>query len=327
MTPLFQVLADGKDFTAQVRDRSLSLTITDEAGYRSDSLELRLDDRDGAIELPRKGAEIEVFLGYRGQPPVRMGLYVVDELELAGPPDTLTVRARAANMRQSLKQQKTRAWHDLTIGQVLAAIAAEHGLEPRVGQSLKTIPLPHADQTDESDLHFLTRMAKNHRAIAKPLGPWLIFVPRGQAKTATGRKVAPAAIHRSLITSHRVTLPDRGRYNAVVAHWYDTQAAVRTPVRVGIPGMPSFTLRPDYPDPVTARAAAQAKLETLNRHRAELSLTLPGNPLIQAETPLSLSGFRQGVNGLWIAATVRHQITPSGFTSRVQALSPKNSSS
>ncbi len=277
MTPLFQVLADGKDFTAQVRDRSLSLTITDEAGYRSDSLELRLDDRGGAIELPRKGAEIEVSLGYRGQPPVRMGLYVVDEIILAGPPDTFTARARAANMRQSLKQQKTRAWHDLTIGQVLAAIAAEHGLEPRVGQSLKTIQLPHADQTDESDLHFLTRMARNHRAIAKPLGPWLLFVPRGEAKTATGRKVAPAAI----------------------------------------PGKPSFTLRLDYPDPETARAAAQA----------ELSLTLPGNPLIQAETPLSLSGFRQGVNGLWIAATVRHQITPSGFTSRVQALSPKNSSS
>ena len=45
-----------------------------------------------------------------------MGLYTVDELELSGPPDTLTIRAKAANIRSSLKEHKTRAWDDTTLG-------------------------------------------------------------------------------------------------------------------------------------------------------------------------------------------------------------------
>ena len=45
-----------------------------------------------------------------------MGAYTVDELELSGPPQTLTIRARAADLRQSLKAPKTRAWDATTLG-------------------------------------------------------------------------------------------------------------------------------------------------------------------------------------------------------------------
>ena len=52
MTPDFEVWAAGVNITSQVKDRLISLTVTDEAGFKSDAVEIALDDRDNAIELP-----------------------------------------------------------------------------------------------------------------------------------------------------------------------------------------------------------------------------------------------------------------------------------
>ena len=66
MTPTFRVVADGSDITALINDRLLLLRTTDKPGMESDDFELRIDDRDGAVSLPGRGASIEVFLGYAG---------------------------------------------------------------------------------------------------------------------------------------------------------------------------------------------------------------------------------------------------------------------
>ncbi len=327
MKPVFHLRAEGRDFTHRIRHRLLSLSVTDEAGWRSDSVELRLDDRNSQIALPRKGAKLDVSLGYLlpigEERLVRMGRYVVDAIELTGPPDTLSVRGCAADLRESLKEQKTRAWHNTTIGQLVAQVAAEHQLDPKVAQSLKPISVQHMDQTDESDLHLLTRFAKQHGAIAKASGPFLLFVPRGEATSATGRNLTPVTIHRSQTTRWRMTLPDRPKYQTVRAYWWDAQIAMRTPVLAGQGTGPVFTLRGQYPDPETAYHAANAKLDDLQRSQATLNLTLPGDPQVAAESRLTLSGFRHPINGHWITARVRHEISPSGFTSHIDAEPPK----
>ena len=61
MRPAWNVVVDGRqDATAAIRDRFLSLRVADEAVRQSDAFELRLDDRGGAIERPRRGAKLEV---------------------------------------------------------------------------------------------------------------------------------------------------------------------------------------------------------------------------------------------------------------------------
>ena len=88
-------------------------------------------------------------------------------------------------------------------------------------------------------------------------------------------------------------------------------------------GEPVYALRDDHADEATARAAAQARLNVLKRGSATLGLTLkPGVPVVSAESPLTLSGFRNGVNGLWIAARVSHEIDNSGYCTRVEAGTP-----
>nr|VFK64640.1 MAG: Phage late control gene D protein (GPD) [Candidatus Kentron sp. UNK]VFK71159.1 MAG: Phage late control gene D protein (GPD) [Candidatus Kentron sp. UNK] len=193
-----------------------------------------------------------------------MGLFVVDELELSGPPDTLTIRGRAADMEASLKEHRIRPWEDVTLGGMVKTIATEHGLTPAVGDFLAPIDIPRLDQTEESDLHLLTRLARQYDAVAKPANGYLLFVPKGEAKTATGKAIPTVSIHRNQISEHRVTLADRGRYQSVVAHWHDTASGERIQVRTG-DGRPTFTLRHAYPDAAAAGKAAKARLDKLNR--------------------------------------------------------------
>ncbi|USI86870.1 hypothetical protein LZ086_00110 [Acinetobacter johnsonii] len=57
----------------------------------------------------------------------------------------------------------------------MTKIAREHGLEPIVSKSVSALKLPHFDQSDESDLNFLLRIAKRYDAVCKPAGGKLLL--------------------------------------------------------------------------------------------------------------------------------------------------------
>ncbi|KGK92104.1 hypothetical protein NB04_28460, partial [Pseudomonas syringae pv. tomato] len=60
MKPAFRIVADRTDITALINDRLLLLRTSDKPGMESDEFELRIDDRDGAVSLPSRGADIEI---------------------------------------------------------------------------------------------------------------------------------------------------------------------------------------------------------------------------------------------------------------------------
>lgn len=323
MTPAYEILAGQADVTAAIRDRLLSLTLTDEAGYQSDSLEIRLDDRDGKIKLPRRGVTLDVRLGYLPlQGSVRetdrmelrpMGLFTVDEVEVQGPPATLIVRARSADLREELKGQKTRSWTDTTLREVVAAVAADHGLSLRMPLPPPTIHLPHLDQSNESDLNLLTRLARRWDYVFKLSGKRLVFVPAGHGLAASGELVEAVTIHREQVKDYRAVLADRERYRSVVAYWQDQEAGKRISERAG-EGKPAFVLRHTYPDAGQARSAAQSRLAQLARGRSTVSLSLAnGDPTPRAQSPVTLTGFRSGVDGEWVAKRVVHKYASGGY--------------
>jgi hypothetical protein len=63
MQPLFQILANDKDITAKINNRLISITVTDERGLQSDSVNIELDDRDNKLALLPTGAELKIHLG------------------------------------------------------------------------------------------------------------------------------------------------------------------------------------------------------------------------------------------------------------------------
>ena len=323
MTPAYRIVVDGnQDVTAAIRERFLSLRVSDEEGYRSDSLEILLDDRGGIIALPRRGAAITAELGYLSTGRVLMGRYTVDEVELSGVPETLGIRATAADMRATAKQRKTRAWDRVSIGSLVSKIAGEHGLTAVTANGLASIELPHVDQTDESDLHLLTRLGELYDAVARPGNGRLVFARRGTGMSVSGGAVASVRIKPENTSSYRVTIDDRQRYGSVLAYWYDKAAGSRKEITAGS-GEPVFALRDDQVDEATARYAAQARLDALNRGAVTLSVTLrPGIPNVSAEGSLMMEMFREGIDGRWIVTRVTHQIDGGGYLTEVEAERP-----
>ena len=323
MRPNFRILANQQDVTNTLRDRLLSLRITDEAGTQSDTVEIQLDDRDATIQWPRHGAELDIFLGADESQLTRMGLYIVDEIEHSGSPSTLTIRGKAADMRASIKAPKTRSWDGITLGALVKTIAGEQGLTAKIANQLASFPVGHIDQSNESDLHLLTRMARQHGAISKPVAGFLVFVPKGESKSATGQSLPLMDIPKHHITRHRMSQAERGKYPSVNAYWHDSNTAEKQRVVVG-EGKPVYAIRHTYNNAQEATNAALATLQRLQRGIATLSLTLLGRPKLQAEGRIRIAGIRDPVNGEWIINRVEHQLDSSGLQTRCDAEIPNN---
>jgi phage protein D len=321
MTPDFQVIGGGINITAKLRKRLLSLVVIDEVGMKSDTVEITLDDAGHAFAVPAPGALLAVAIGWDGAL-VPMGLYTADEVTFQGPPDKMTIRAKAANLGGSLKEQKTRAWDDKTIEEIVRTIATEHDLTPSVAEPYRSIHYDHLDQTEESDLHFLMRLAKDHDALTSVKGQTLVFMGRGAGQTASGLPMLPQIIRKTGNISWSATLATRHNFKSVEAVWHNTDTGKKEKATLG-EGQPVKRLRRSFQKKEEAERAAQAKLDEYTRGNDSFSVTMPGNPLLIAEGQIIAAGFRPGVDGIWSLKSVRHELTPAGFKTKITAEKPK----
>ena len=319
IAPAWRIAANRADITATVAERFLRMSITDAMGVESDMLELVLSDTDPVrpVAIPPTGAELEAFLGYDGITSA-MGLFVCDEVELAGWPGEMVIRARAAVYDKSkggkthLQTQKNRSWPAGTkLGDMVKKIADEHGMEAAVAASLAGIALPHTDQADESDLNLLLRLAKKYDAVVKPAGGKLVLAKRGESKSVSGVSLAPVNLHASDVSSWRMVLSKRETAGMVVAYWHAVKQSRRNEVKVGS-GEPVRRIKQYYPTEEMALAAARAELARRERDQETISLTCTGAPWIAAECTLNLAGFRPGVDGAWLITRVVHRLTKGG---------------
>lgn len=322
MRPVYEVIAEGEDITEKIRGRLLSISVTDEPGIQSDKCQLELDDEKGQIEIPREEATLEVSLGYAESGLVKMGTFVVDEIGLSGPPKTMAIRAKAADMLNPFKVRRTKAWDQKTIGAIVAEVVAPYGLKARVAEKFSGLTIEHIDQTDESDLHFLTRLGREHDALAKPTNGFFVFVPLGSSESASGESLEVVRIHASADTHYDVTIGGRTKHQKSRAAWHNSQTGKREFEDHG-DGETTYEIPRSFPDAPRARAAAEAQDRRLKRTEKTLRLTMPGLPTLLAESPIETIGFRVGVDGLWVCDNVEHYITASGgFTTSLTANIP-----
>jgi uncharacterized protein len=318
--PTFEITANDKDITAALASRFSSLRLTDETGFNSDSLEVVLSDTDdmNPVKIPPTGAELRVQIGYGGKL-IPKGMFVCNEIELSGWPATITLRANAAPYegtpkgKLDFRTQKSRSWPaDTTIGAMVSKMAAEHGMTGKTSPELADAKLPHIDQSDESDINLLIRLARRYDAIAKPAGGFLIFAKRGNAKKVSGADMHTVTLHRRDVSNVRMTLARRDSAGTVVAFYRDIRAASRHQVSIGS-GDPVKRLRMGFKNAAMATAAVKAEIARRARGESRLSFSMPGRPDMTAETSLTMGDdFREGIAGDWLVTRVEHSITKSG---------------
>ena len=223
IAPAFMLKQDNEDITQDFSDRLISLTMTDNRGFEADQLDIELDDTDGQIALPPRGATLTLWLGWQGSGLIKKGTFTVDEIEHRGAPDTLTIRGRSADFRGSLNSRREQSWHDTTLGVIVETIAARNKLEASVADTLKAIPVPHIDQTQESDAVFLSRLADRNGASVTVKAGKLLFLKAGSGKTASGKPIPLMTLERGDGDRHQFAIADREAYTGVTAKWLHTK--------------------------------------------------------------------------------------------------------
>ncbi|EKJ7333642.1 phage late control D family protein [Klebsiella pneumoniae] len=338
--PALNVLMGGKALTV-LDDKLISLELTDNRGFNADELTISVDDSQGDIALPPRGAELSVSLGWQGEPLIYKGIYIVDEVSHSGPPDRIDITARSADFRDEFNVKREVSWHDVTVERIVSAIAHRYKLKPIISEQLMNAEIDHADQTQESDMSFLTRMADILGAIATVKNGCLLFILPGGGVSANGKALPEFAITRSSGDRHSFRIADRDAYTGVQAYWLDldfgkkrkvtvrkrkktTEKKPRSSSREGdyIAGEDGnvFVLRTTYSSEIAAQRAAAAKWQQLQRGAAEFNLTLAyGRADLYPEMHGTVTGFKEAIdNQDWIIAKATHTIDDGGFKTQLE---------
>jgi phage protein D len=328
-----------RDLTATLDPRLMQLTLTDNRGLEADQLDITLSDADGLLDIPARGAKLFLSLGREDIGLIDKGSYTVDEIEHSGAPDQLTIRARSADLRESLLVKKERSWSRTTVGAIVRKIAQENKLKPAVSTELEKLPVPHMDQQSESDANLLTRLAAQVDALCAVKAGNLIFYAIGRGMSIGGEPLPEVNITREVGDSHRFAVADRDGCAGVVAYYYNKKAGIKGEVtirekdlyhgknakskdakKVSTTDGNKKTLRHTYPNRDAASKAASTALKKALRGVSTFSLTLAhGRPDIIPELPATVSGWKPTIDGTaWRVVKVTHSLSDSGLTTSLE---------
>ncbi|WP_083951153.1 contractile injection system protein, VgrG/Pvc8 family [Sphingobium abikonense] len=321
----WRVTLDGADLTDRLRPRLVSLTLSEKRGDEADQLDIVLTDHDGALAIPKEGAVLRVQLGWKQGRDVTVGLidkgsFKVDDVSHSGPPDQITIKARAADFTSAIRNRRAQSWKNTTLSAVLREVAGRNGLTARIAPALASIALPAATQSRESDIAFLRRLGRENDAVATIKDKHLIFAPKGAGQTSTGQALPTLTIRRRDGDRHQWQRQKRDGQEGVTATWHDRGSAKRQTVTMGAEDG-AKKLRKVYPDQASARRAASAERDRIKRAPATFDMKLAlGRPDAVPEARIAVTGFKAEIDATqWLVSEVTHRLDKAGgFTTDIR---------
>lgn len=336
LTPIWRITVNGNNVSDRILPRFVSLAITDDRANDSDEVELVVSDHDGRVELPSTGDTVTVAIGWLAETvaapyrqfdsdemgfPVGLidkGSYTVQAVEYSGAPDIITIRARAANLLDSLRGLRDASWHDTTVGAIVNNVAARNGIKATVDKEVAIRKVKHADQLSESDASFLRRLAQTFDCICTVKNGVLLFSQARAARTPRGKQLPPVLITRGDGDQHRWSRADRDAYSGVRAMYNNVKTGGRKAVIAGISGK-AKELRTTFASEADALAAARAEWLRIQRGIFAFEITLAyGRADIIPQRPARVAGYKHQIDKTtWIVTRVRHSLEGNGYTSQL----------
>ncbi|WLD95990.1 contractile injection system protein, VgrG/Pvc8 family [Agrobacterium leguminum] len=318
MKPRVEVSIDGVPVAGHFYERLLSLTVTDEEGMKSDTVDIELNDGPpNFLAIPRKGAIISVKMGF-GDDLVPKGVFTADKVNVDCLPYKMLISGKAADLRSGkLKERQERSWDKSKLGDILSQIANESGLTPAVDDDLADFEYDWLAQQDESNINFLRRLAERHNGLFAVKQRRLIFTRLGSGLSASGAPLGSIILtpEKIKVGSLKVEINDRTKYSKVVAYYQDSDKAERVEIDADADadGDSVYRLPEPFASPAEADKAARAKAKELQRGEGSVSVTVIGDAGIDAGLPLLFADIRPGVDGVpYIIKTAKTSYTKTG---------------
>lgn len=315
---------------ALLNQRLMRWSHTDTAGIESDRLELTLNI-EGLEGLPTLDGKIGLRAGYLESGLVEKGEFVVTQRTPVLFPMSLMIVATAAPFSMSDKsgyrQRRSASYGPTTLGALFRQLVSRHGFSPRVAPSLEGVQIAHIDQSNESDMAFITRLAKVYCAVTKPFNELYVLAEAGRVTSLSGQMLPEVKLsvtednrpgEQAFITA-KLDEKSRAKYEGCRVTWWDAAIGKQRVVQVG--NAPFKTLRQRYQNEAEARAVAESELRRVGREDLKLLIDCPGNPLLAAEGLLVLDEtWPSYMQGRWSITTVTHVgDTATGYRSSITA--------
>lgn len=317
MIPKWSINIGGMDVTGRFEDKLLSLEVQDNEGTDSDSCTITVDDRDGKLPIPPTGDPILIYMGLSKLMP--MGKFTVNEITLTGFPRQMTITGKSMDVKSELKEQRHQAYNDKTVKDIVSEIAKRHGLGSLVIGDLAKFKYTSMPQTGESDMNFLTRLAKTHDAISTIKNGKIIFSKKGAIDLGTIK------ILGANVKDYSCNIPDRPSHKESQGAFWDPKKVSREIEKQSGSGKKAIHQLGKYfsDGKKEAKEAANSKADELERSEKTIDLTVIGDPSIMAEMKVKVVGLRASVDGLYRIKNASHLIDSSGYQTQIQGELPK----
>ena len=306
--PVLIVTVNGKPVSGLFYSRVVTASVRDEKGQTSDTCSFKLDDANNALEVPAKGAMLNVLAGYRGGGLVDKGTFKLEQPEITGGDDGefIILTGKGGDLKKKLKGDGAESYEKKTFGEIVRSVAGKAGLQAVVDPDLDKIKFEYKARASQSEIDFLTRLADEVGGIVKPAGNKLIVAKRGKGTSASGQPLPPVILMRSEAESWRFKPDGRTQYKRIGAHWIDQKTGKRKTewVETGLKGT-DHILREVAQDQARAKQAAESEKQRLNNATGEGSVTLAGLESASAGADVITIGFRPECNGGWRCSAVQ----------------------
>ena len=345
----------------------LSFQFDDRENGEADEISLLLKDSDGkwaGTWKPDGGESVKAYLskgttndGGFNRAELYCGRFFVDQSRIMGPPRTFEIRAVSIPLNKPIRKKvKTRAWENKSLKTISQAIAKEAAID-LVFESEDDPTYDRVDQSSESDLKFLSRLAEEAGLSMKITDDQLVIFD--QAYFEKQQPTQTLILGESAILSWSFDNVQSDTYRSCTVNYRDPKKKSKTSAgsytlkeKLDEDVEPSETLKDKLKDdedkrvnPAVfsytyidetvdangqeyvlkkrvksiseAKRLAKAKLRELNFRRVRGNLTVVGDVTLVAGIVIACKGFGS-FDGNFFIEEASHLVTAGGYTTALR---------
>jgi len=318
-----QLIYENKDITQDLQQYLVGWTFTDNLSGQADDLQITLEDKGRRWMgrwMPEEGAVIRARIIRQNwekegkSDSLDLGQFEIDEIEFSGPPSTVQIKALSVPSSSALKgQRKNRAWEKTRLSVVAKDVARAN----RLSLFYDTDDDPEydrVDQTEETDLEFLSRMCNDAGLCLKISDARIVIFDEQKYEQRPVIGTISRGDENVIQYSGRRTLTGVYRACRVVYHDEKKDRTIRhtfTPPNPPKTGR-ILVVNEQVESIKQAERLAKKRLRERNREGVTFSLSLTGNIRYLAGQTVQLAGF-----GSWDGKYIITQAThaqQNGYT-------------
>jgi phage protein D len=307
-----EIIINGKNVTGDVSSYLSSVSYSDHVEAYADSADLSFEDTQGKWQdkwYPAQGDTLEVKITSEAGRVLDCGLFEIDEIELSLAPDIMSVKGLATPISKALRTKNNKAFEKQTLRKIASYFADKHGFSITGNEgALQKVEIDRKTQENETDLAFLSKLAKEYGIIFNVKGKQLVFMDIDELE---GR-ASVAALDRSNISTARFTDKTSQIYeSASIARRNMRTNSVKkwNEKKSGVEGVKNdIVINKPASSEGEAKQRTEQEIRAANAQKITGSITIAGDTAIMAGVNIDIADVGQ-FSGKWHVISTTHSIS------------------